>query len=279
MAWPKVATCLLGKSKGAIIPCMEEGAQSLNRRIPMYSLKGESPEDTASLRMLPYLNELKRQAEICSDSILRAWQLAIRGTKEADPEVWATLQAALFAAIIVQRTLKPSGVRKYSHHQKREQSQKEANKRGNALRKLLGISDDSYLFEVSKVRHPFEHVDERLDQLMRPKAVSVSDWYISDGRILATPLGKSAGGGFGLRAFFPEGGVLVFDGKELDLYKLDHCMIDLCIGVDKVLDETRIKGRASFGGGQLIALMEEQEAQVRLEAWISGRKSRGKNLQ
>ncbi|MEU8233918.1 hypothetical protein AB0C12_30395 [Actinoplanes sp. NPDC048967] len=46
------------------------------------------------------------------------------------------------------------------------QTKKFAKRRGDRLREVLGVEDDSFIFEVEKVRNAFEHYDEHLDSRM-----------------------------------------------------------------------------------------------------------------
>jgi hypothetical protein len=68
----------------------------------------------------------------------------------------------------------------------------------------------------------------------------------------------------GLRAFYPEAGLLLFDRQPLDLFALDTDMISLRnnarVAQQHLLDE--LTGRFGFGGGQLIKL----EATARIDA-------------
>ncbi|MBO2448657.1 hypothetical protein J4573_16265 [Actinomadura barringtoniae] len=252
------------------------------RRIPIRSLRGRTEEATAAVRQGIYLDELERQAVIVNSNIVAAWRRAIGGCSPTDPEVWAALQAALFAAIVVQRVLRPGRVRRHPHHQSQQESQDFADLRGQRLRAMLGVSADSALLRVGSVRDPFEHVDERLDQLMTPDAVSLSDWYISSGRALVTP-GASSDSlreGYGLRVFFPAGGVLYFGDEVLDLYALDIEMLRIRDAINTARPELHRKApsRNLFGGAQLVDLLPETHVQQRAMDWLSDRERRGHGL-
>ena len=265
--------------------CMPEEqptADALHRRIPIRSLRGQTEEASASLRDSVYLEELERQAVIVGDNIASAWRRAMGGCSSTDSRVWAKLQAALFAAIVVQRVLQPGRVHRYPHHQARQESQDFADARGNRLRGMVGLAADAVLLRTQSVRDPFEHVDERLDQLMTPDAISLSDWYISTGKAFMTPesSGNSTIGGYGLRVFFPEGGLLYFGRKSLDLYALDIEMLELRRAIDSARKELekRVVGRNLFGGSQLVDLLPVEHVRRRADAWLSEREQRGQGL-
>lgn len=76
-----------------------------------------------------------------------------------DPlEVWADLQGALTAGIVLSRLLKPQAVRPRPPLSK-AQSVANSNTRGDRLRRLLGVSDESVLLTIRAVRNPVEHID------------------------------------------------------------------------------------------------------------------------
>lgn len=127
-------------------------------------------------------------------------------------------------------------------------------------------------FTVAKVRNAFEHVDERLDALMQPDVVSVSDWYISDGGVLRTARGAAKG--YGLRVFYPQAGVLIFDERHLDLYRLDLAMFDLRSAVDEAerTVSVAITGRGDFGGFRMEL---DSNAEERMRDWQDDRRERG----
>jgi hypothetical protein len=205
------------------------------RRIPINTLRGPNDQVTEHFRQLPYLRELKRQATIFNDNVENAWRRALGPTNAPDDlAVWASLQAALFAAIVVQRLLRPSkgSVRKQPHHSTRGESQALADARGERLRTLLEVPDNAIFFTVTKIRDAFEHVDERYDGIMRDDVVGFSDWYITDGMASVTlrpsdrdPTPEHVS--HGLRVFFPAAGALYFDDNMVDLYLLDLAMLDM----------------------------------------------------
>lgn len=248
----------------------------------MRSLKGQTEIATEALRDGLYLDELERQAVIVNSNIVFAWRKAIGGCSPTDPGVWAALQAALFAAIVVQRVLHPGTVRRYPRHQRQRESQDFADLRAERLRQRLGVAADTVLLRVKSVRDSFEHVDERLDQLMTPDAISLSDWYISSGRALVTPdpPSESSSRGYGLRVFFPEGGLLYFGSEALDLYALDLAMLRIRAAVGVARKELRrmAPGRNIFGGGQLVDLMPDEQVQRRAAGWLTDREGLGYGL-
>ncbi|MFF8855650.1 hypothetical protein [Streptomyces althioticus] len=251
------------------------------RRIPMRSLKGANPVASEALRDMVYLDELDRQAGIVNNSIAFAWRRAAAECSPTDAKVWSALQAALFAAIIVQRILHPGGVRQYPHHKTPKESRDFARRRGQRLRDLLGEIADAEIIRLTKeVRDPFEHVDERLDQLMTPDAVALSDWYISAGKALLTPENGLGTVGYGLRVFYPDGGFLYFGREKLDLYQLDLAMLQLraAIGAAQGDLQKKIRGRNMFGGSQLVDLLPEGHGHRRTEYWLAERQRLGHGL-
>jgi hypothetical protein len=206
---------------------------------PIASLRGESAEATQALRTMLYLRELDRQATIFGICFDNALSVALLPTTAADDVgVWANLQGALFAAIVVQRVLQPveKQVRKHPHHEVASESQRFAAARGKHLRELLSVPDDAPLFSVSSIRNDFEHVDERLDGFMREDVHSVSDWYISDGMVLQT--GPT---GYGLRVFLPNSGTLLRQARAR--------LVPL--GPQHVRIEARHRGAVAAGAGRV----------------------------
>jgi hypothetical protein len=250
-------------------------------RIPQRSLKGSDPVASEALRDLVYLDELDRQAGIVSTNVAFAWRRAASGCSQTDAKVWSALQAALFAAIIVQRILHPGGVRQYPHHTTQQESRDFAQMRGQRLRDLLGEVADAEIIRLTKgVRDPFEHVDERLDQIMTPDAIALSDWYISAGKALVTPEAGVDSGGYGLRVFYPEGGFLYFGHERLDLYRLDLAMLQLRAAIGTAQDDLqeKVRGLNTFGGSQLVDLLSEGRAHERAEGWLAERRRLGHGL-
>ncbi|MFD1662538.1 hypothetical protein ACFSL4_31290 [Streptomyces caeni] len=247
----------------------------------MRSLKGSDPVASEALRDTVYLDELNRQASIVNNNIAFAWRRAAAECSPTDAKVWSALQAALFAAIIVQRILHPGGVHQYPHHKTQKESRDFARRRGQHLRDLLGKAADAEIIRLTKdVRDPFEHVDERLDQLMTPDAIALSDWYISTGRALLTPETGVGSVGYGLRVFYPDGGFLYFGREKLDLYLLDLAMLQLRTAIGAVQGDLqkRTRGRNAFGGSQLVDLLPEGRAYQRTEYWLAERQQLGHGL-
>lgn len=258
-------------------------AEDQRRYIPISSLLGPSNARTDSLRVELYLTELDRQATMVNDGIVAAWQRAMmRGTSGQDSRVWADLQGALFAAIVVARLLRPLTVKKvYPGHASRGESQRYAKDRGDRLCKLLEVPDDAYFFRVAAVRNAFEHIDERLDSVIASGAASVSDWYISDGLASRTSGADKPDGpvGYGLRVFFPAAGTLYFDDEILDLYRLDAAMLDLRDAIPKALERLHEAVGVGAGyncfSGRLVPLLSEAQVDGRLKAWMKHRVERG----
>lgn len=184
------------------------------------SVLGGSEASTKALQLQYYVDELRRQSAIASRSLTRGWTRAIQdGTASNDAEVWGDLQSALFASIVISRTLKPVGVRK---------NKAAAEQRGQELRELLRIDESSDLFRVNEIRNSFEHFDERLDSVFVDMRGSLVDWHISkDGVRLRTPQDSDGPVGEALRQFFPGSGTLHFGDDTLDLFALDRALLVL----------------------------------------------------
>ena len=188
----------------------------------------------------------------------------------------------------MQRLLHPSkSVRKQPHHSTQNESQAVADTRGERLRALLQVPDDAISFTVTKVRDAFEHVDERLDSLMRDEVIGFSDWYLTDGMALVTPRPSDGAPmpehiGHGMRVFFPAAGTLYFDDKMVDLYLLDLAMLDLRDMVDEKDAEIHTQmtgqGRSMYGGTRMVQLMDSESVERRVKAWLADRATRGHPL-
>jgi hypothetical protein len=73
----------------------------------MRSLESATTEATEALQLSLYLSELDRQAKIATRAFGRAWVGAIARQPDED-QVWADLQATLFATIILERIIRPA---------------------------------------------------------------------------------------------------------------------------------------------------------------------------
>lgn len=203
-----------------------------------------------------------------------------------DDLTWAHLQSALFASIVVSRLLRPARVSRPYPGLTREQSQKHAEARAQRLRQALDVAGDSNLFDVAAVRNPLEHFDERLDAAMVTAPSSVSDWYITDGPALlgeepASEDVDTPSSGVGLRAYFPLGGVLLFDRVRLDVFGLDAALIELRQSTERYLAEsvTRTGGGATaFGPHQLVDVLPPEQATARCHEWLKWRQQVGAPL-
>jgi len=253
--------------------------------MPLHSLSGPSDAATETMQDGLYLTELDRQAGLASRALADAWLLAMGPSTPADdPAVWGDLQAAMFAAILIERILVPT-------HRARAHSGLSASAsnalmatRGARLRALVGVDEaDSQLFQVSSVRDRMEHFDEQLDALVASRAVSVSDWYISDGGAITTDDDRA---GFGLRIFDPLAGYLHLGDATLDLFTLDHALRELRkVGIPDARKKLEEKRRASSpeGGyntlaGKLVTLTDREVARDRCERWLASRTASGDGL-
>ena len=235
-------------------------------RYPLYSLNGQTDESTDALRLIMYLRELERQARIATRAFGRAWRAAM--TEHHDVEdVWADLQSCMFAAIIIERILKPKrGSIWAKAGLDKEAAAEHAERRAARLLELLGAPDDLSALQVSTVRHPLEHVDERLDEVALRGYATVSDWYISDTCVVAqTPPPETgyAEASTGLRVFVPSNGLLLFGRQVLDMYALDAVLLSIRDAVPGVLDELMVPDRNLFGSAQLTVYDQDRQSRFR----------------
>jgi hypothetical protein len=251
--------------------------------IYMSSISGETPAVTEALWLNVFLAELRRQAELGSRYIKRAWTRAMsEDVKSNDNMVWGDLQAALFSAIVIQRILKPGPVRPFPK-ETRAARQSQADHRGRRLRELLRVEETSPLFLSKDVRDACEHFDEKLDAAILEGKASLVDWHISlDGKMLQAPPEPKEWRELSadLRAFYPRGGILRFSAKyELDIFNLDVAFLNLLEddGVEKARAELKevIQGSMTFGASQYIYLMSEENEDLRVQQWMDVREAAG----
>ncbi|MFG1659596.1 hypothetical protein ACGFIY_23995 [Micromonospora chersina] len=237
--------------------------------MPLATVDFPTEESKEAAKRLLYVDELDRQARMGSDGINLAVARGLATEDSRDPDVWSALQSALFACIVVARTLQPAVKKKYQGLTS-TQTKQYADERGEALRTLLEIEDSSPLFSVTEVRNAFEHYDERLDEHLVGGVTCISDWYISDGTALVTP--PTANGqpqAVGLRVFYPDGGLLYFDNQALDLFALDIALLDLRnqIAAKRTELAAAISGRGAFGNHILVQLTTPEAAARRQREW------------
>jgi hypothetical protein len=247
----------------------------------MRSLKGANQDATEALRLLLYLDEIDRQAMIVNQAFAQAWIGALK--REPDNQrVWADLQAALFAAVVVERILRPGRVHARAGKNQAE-CQMHAQERAETLRVLLDLPTDSTpegaeLVAVSAVRDPLEHIDERIDGLVLQDLACISDLYISHGPALRTVPGDCYQAN--LRVFVAPIGVVIYDDKLVDMFKVDADLLTLrvdAIPKARATLEQRVRGRNLFGGGQLVDYSSEQSAD-RVRRYLSHRAQKGAPL-
>lgn len=257
-----------------------EDSVELSARLPTRSLSGATEESTDALRLIMYLEEVREQALIGNRAFARAWRAALTPDYDNDA-VWADLQAMLFAGVVIQRILlpDPSSIRPKAGRS-REECRAWAHERGRQLRELLDIDEeDQRAFEVALVRNPLEHIDERLDELVLGGFSTVSDRYVSYGTLAAGlpgDAGRSPTASF--RVFIPNGGLLIFGDKRLDVFQLDHAMLTLrheSVPAAVAELEKSITGRSLFGGQRLVDYADEERWKRRREVFLRGRAERG----
>ena len=246
-----------------------EPAARRPRRIPVASVGFASDEAREAAINCYYLTELDRQAELAANSIHFAVMRGRETEDTSDPKVWGALQNSLFAAICIARLLKPGAIRKAHRGKTRNDSQAAADKRGAELRRILDVEDDCHILDVYAVRNAYEHYDEHFGHHLANGAECFADWYITDGAVLRTPPNEEAPRAVGIRIFYPDGGVLLFEDKELHLFELEVELIELRVKIADALKELRPKldSRAWFGGHTPDALMSKRQADQRFMSW------------
>ena len=211
-------------------------------RVPLQSLRGSSNAATGALSKLVILDELERQARIFHSSFAEAVAAADRG--EAD-DALRHIQSTLFAGIIVDRILRKNG----------------------KIRASLGLpSQLPRLIAMRTVRDHMEHFDERLSRAVKsPETVMLVDWYLTDG-ILITSSPDSLGRGG--RAFSSSAGLLFYDESVVEMFELDHDMLELIRAVREFRAEVRssMTGRNRFGGGIINRIVARPDARARWES-------------
>ena len=182
----------------------------------------------------------------------------------SDPlEVWADLQGALTAGIVLSRLLKPLNVHS-RHPLTQKQAQANSNARGERLRSLLDIPDNSVLLTIRAVRDPVEHIDERLDRAVEDdSAASISDLYIAhmmyhndrlNDSVESAPTPLHAN----MRTFLPVTGHILYGAEQFDLFAYEEALLKLLSAVPaarKLIDEDRPRsGGRSFGSSQPVLI-------------------------
>jgi hypothetical protein len=258
----------------------EEPSQSSAGLLPLRAFAGETPEATAALRSSYYLDEVDRQAAIFNASFGDAMNAAFADDTE---NCWRHLQSSLFAAIVVNRLIDPRPNQRGWAQTSTANARTIAMARGRRLRQLLWLPDPSDqstpLYMVSKVRDSMEHIDERLDRVLNEEAdMSVSDWYISDGRLIVRlpGIGDADPTPAGMRAFVPRIGRLYFNAQALDMFGLDRDMVTLRHHVIEAKAELhhQMKGRFTFGGSSLVEIPGMPQGLEVVEAWRTERRKR-----
>lgn len=203
-------------------------------RVPLQSIRGETSSQTKVLGRLVVLDELDRQARIFHASFLDAMKAG--DSNDADGAL-RHIQSALFAGIVVDRTLRQNG----------------------KIRSALGIvSNPQRLKTMRTVRDHMEHFDERLSRVVKsPNTLMIVDWYLTDG-VLATSSPDALGQGG--RAFSATAGLLFYDNAVVDMFELDIDMLELVQSVREFRKALRreLTGRAQFGGSQINLIAPER---------------------
>lgn len=251
-------------------------------RIYRRTLAGDDTASTEGHQLRLYLEELDRQSQLFSRYFEAAW---IRGLspdiEPTDVHVWGDLQAALFAAIVVERLLHPVGVRgRPKRGISKCAAEEQARTRARRLQELLDLDpSDLDKFSIKSIRDPLEHIDERFDELVIHGAKSVTDWFISHGMSFMT-IGPN-GGNAGSRVFFPAAGFVFFDRENLNLFTLDLAMRDLRINrlpkAREALEATRGSGSCLYDGAP-VYLLKGLDLDVVIDHWLRERERLGEPL-
>ncbi|WP_336642861.1 hypothetical protein [Microbacterium sp. MMO-113] len=213
-----------------------------------------------------YVTACAAQAQIALIHLRRVWaregepgDLSVWSNVSDPLEVWADLQGALTAGIVLSRLLKPLGVHP-RHSLTKKQAQASSNARGDRLRSLLDIPDNSVLLTIRAVRDPVEHIDERLDRAVENDSVaSISDLYIAymmyhtdrlNDSVESAPTPLHAN----MRTFLPVTGHILYGAERFDLFAYEEALLKLLSAVPAAresIDETRPEsGRRSLGSSQ-----------------------------
>ena len=224
-----------------------------------------------------YLNACERQASIALRSLRRVWNLegdppdpgVWESVKDVDG-VWADLQSAMTAGIILSRLLSPTGVHAHSGLTQ-EEARSRAEARGKTLREKLGVLPGSPLISIKRVRDSLEHVDERIDAVVAAGNVySVSDWYLATGGYFGTTPPQAPdldhARHVNLRTFAPRLGMLIFDQDQIDLFAYEVALQGVMLSASKARRGSRVKGRSyAFGRAHALTWSPELEAARRIE--------------
>lgn len=236
-----------------------------------------------------YLTVIDEQTLIALRHLNAIWEL------EGDPpdisvwssdridatEVWAHLQGAMFAGIVVARMFDPRVLRA-SRSAKREQSasavsrQVAADRRAQRLRALLNVEDDSPLLHIRRVRDALEHFDERIDDLAAAGDVaSVTDFSIAlGGRFIDVDRSDSATNAddpialrhVTMRQFSPDRGVLYFGDSFVDLFAYETALHNVLAEMPNAYSNADGSSRrARYGSARLAKWDEAEVSKRRLE--------------
>ncbi|MBM0258963.1 hypothetical protein JNW89_21525 [Micromonospora sp. 4G55] len=97
-----------------------------------------------------------------------------------------------------------------------------------------------------------------------------SDWYITDRyRFKTPPTNQTPSKAVGIRVFYPAGGILFFEDKQLHLFELEVELLELRVKIaDKQRElKARFAGRALGGGHVLEQVMDDVRQQQRFMEW------------
>lgn len=235
----------------------------VNSPRPSVPLTSLDPLDADIKGMHALVTACASQAQIALIHLARVWG---REGDDFDPRVWAAvsdplavwadLQGAITAGIVLSRLLRPGKV----HARKPltvTESQTRSDARGVRLRSLLSVSNDSVLLTIGKVRNPIEHIDERFDSVIENDRVfSISDLYVA-GELYFDDLLDSeenvdhGGVHVNMRTFLPFSGEVLYGDLRFDLFRFENHLLGLLKAVPEArqtLDGERTKD-VSFAYG------------------------------
>lgn len=194
-----------------------------------------------------YVTACAFQAQIALIHLDRVWS---REGEPADPDVWrspqdvaslwADLQGTVAAGIILSRLLHPRGVRQ-REGVTRAEAIRRSEQRGERLRSLLMVPDDSVLLQIQNVRDPLEHIDERFDEAVEhPTVVSISDFYVANEVYFVepqTPEAQDDATHRNMRTFVPLSGMLMYGTEQIDLFAYEIALHQLLTRTESAVRE------------------------------------------
>lgn len=212
-----------------------------SRRVPFSVLAVEpGPARERGLRDL-YVTEVRLQCRFALSAIDKVLVPVVQDLG-GDEDMWASIQAALAAVAIVSRLLVGDDIRGDA------EAKAFGRDRGQKLRSLLAAADDSPILD-RRLRNHLEHVDQRLDDLVRDHRTSVViDRFVVDGlRPLLFHDETHSEEAPLLREVAPRHGYVAFRNDSYDLFALRSELRRLELRADELLAEPRPPSQFATG--------------------------------